>query len=365
MKNQKTVLIVDDEPTARDILEGFLFREGYHLAFAASGQDALDYVVATPPDVILLDVMMPNMDGFEVCERLKSDKRWRHIPIILVTALGEKEDLARGFEAGADDFLHKPVGEMELRARVRSMLRIKKQYDDLQTALQLREDMAGMIVHDMRSPLTAIQGFSELLLMSNNIPEEHQKDILKINSHARRLNSFLNDMLMVAKMEAGQIILNRSPVDVLELARPLKESYDIIAQPKKIEFVLDLPAEGRRVLLDKNLFNRVLDNLITNALKYSPPESTVILRVQYPESGNNPDAAGPQVRFEVLDQGPGIPAEHRDRIFDKFEIVTLKKKGAAQIGLGLAICKMVVEAHGGSISVRANRPAGSIFTVEI
>ena len=143
------ILIVDDEPSARDTLEALLFSEGYHLAFAASGQEALDRLDELTPDVILLDVMMPKMDGFEVCQLLKSDKQWRHVPIILVTALDNKQDLARGLDAGADDFVSKPANALELRARVRSMLRIKEQHDlleaqrrELQTALHLREELA-------------------------------------------------------------------------------------------------------------------------------------------------------------------------------------------------------------------------------
>ena len=125
MDEKPRILVVDDESSARNTLEAFLFGEGYDLAFAASGPEALARLDELVPDLILLDVMMPGMDGFKVCQRLKTDKRWRHIPIILVTVLDSKEDLARGLDAGADDFLSKPVNGLELRARVRSMLRIK------------------------------------------------------------------------------------------------------------------------------------------------------------------------------------------------------------------------------------------------
>jgi PAS domain S-box-containing protein len=138
MGEKSLVLIVDDEPSARDTLEAFLFQEGYDLAFAASGSEALACLDGLAPDVILLDVMMPGMDGLKVCQRLKTDKRWRHIPIILVTALDGKEDLALGLAAGADDFLSKPVNGLELRARVRSMLHIKKQHDELEMRVQER-----------------------------------------------------------------------------------------------------------------------------------------------------------------------------------------------------------------------------------
>ena len=363
MKKSSTILIVDDESVARDILEGFLFREGYDLVFAENGREALAYVEKSPPDVILLDVMLPEIDGFEICRRLKGDSRRRHIPIILITALGGKEDLIRGLDAGADDFLRKPVNDLELRARVRSLLRIKQQYDDLQAALMMREDLAHMIVHDMRTPLSAIIGYSELLLMQNSIPPEYATTMDKIHIQARRLNSFMNDMLMVAKMEAEQLVLNPIPVDVAFLVRRVAESHEVIARSKRIEIDLDLPVEQQLVSVDNTLFQRVLDNLVSNALKYSPTHSTIILKLEYPENAGSLDRTC-QFRFLVFDQGSGIAAEDRERIFNKYEIASLKQRGA-QVGLGLAFCKMVVDAHRGRIWVEANQPEGSVFVVEI
>jgi two-component system sensor histidine kinase/response regulator len=365
MDEKPLVLIVDDEPSAREMLEALLFREGYEMAFAPSGPEALARLDELAPDLILLDVMMPGMDGFEVCQRLKTGKRWRHIPIILVTALDRKEDLAHGLDAGADDFLSKPVNSLELRARVRSMLRIKKQHDELEATLRLREDLAGMIVHDMRTPLTSILGWSELLLARNLATPEGLKYMDRIQNQAHRLNSFINDMLMLAKMKAGRPILSRSIVDMNQLVLEVEKSHSVIARSKMVHLAIDLPEESRQISLDANLFQRMLDNLISNALKFSPAESTVTLRVEYPEAKTASSLQGPRARIQVLDEGPGVPEEHRDRIFDKFEIVALKERDISQVGLGLAFCKMVVEAHGGQIFVDANEPQGSVFTVEI
>ncbi len=352
------ILIVDDEEVARDILQGFLYRGGYRLAFASNGQEALTFVEQSPPDAILLDVMMPDIDGFEVCQRLKANKRWRHIPIILITALGGREELIRGLEAGADDFLFKPINDLELRARVRSLLRIKKQYDELQANLEMREDLAHMMVHDMRTPLGAILGYSELLLLQQSLMPEYADSIAKIHGQAQRLNSFINDMLMVAKMEADELILNPSEVDVSELVRKVKGSHEVMAASKRITLSLDLPPESRQISLDKNLFERLLDNLISNGLKYSPPGSKVKVKLEHPATGK------PQLRLQVFDQGEGIREEDRSRIFDKYKVATLKEQGV-QVGLGLAFCKMVVDAHQGHIFVADNQPNGSIFTVEI
>ncbi len=360
MTEKAQILIVDDEPSARETLEALLFREGYDLAFAEDGPEALAKATELTPDVILLDVMMPGMDGFEVCQRLKADERWQHIPVILVTALDSKEDLVRGLDAGADEFLPKPVSGPELRARVRSMLRIKKQFDELEATLRLREDLANMIVHDLRNPLAVILVCSHMLKKQTRSPQD-LKVVDGIQTQARRLDALLNDMLTQAKMKEGKLLLNRLMVDVNQVVREVKENHSVIAQSRGIDLVIELPEESRQVSLDANLFQRTLDNLVSNALKFSPPQGIVTVRAEYPES----EAASSLVRIQVLDEGPGIPEEHRDRIFDKFEIVEAKKSGIPQVGLGLAFCKMVVEAHGGRIFVDANEPEGTIFTVEI
>lgn len=370
MRCRSTILIVDDDPMVRRMLQALLSQEGYDLHFAASGPEALARLDELAPDAILLDVMMPGMDGFQVCQRLKTDERWRHIPIILVTALDSKEDLARGLDAGADEFLTKPVDHLELQARVRSVLRIKKQYDELEATLHLREDLARMTMHDMGTFLTSITLLTELLLKRSTIaPDtiapEYVEEIEEIHAHVQRLNSLLNDMLIVAKMEAGKLILNRSMVDINQLVLAVQKNHSVIAQARGIDLVTDLPEESRQIPLDANLFQRVLDNLIANALKFSPAESTVTLRVEYPEAKTAPQLPEPRVRIQVLDEGPGIAEDHRDRIFDKFEIVALKREGVSQFGLGLAFCKMVVEAHDGRIFVVANEPRGAVFTVEI
>lgn len=365
MNKQGTILIVDDESVAREVLEGFLYPDDYNLVFAASGIEALTRIDVINPDVILLDVMMPIVDGFEVCRRLKADERWQHVPIILVTALVSKEDLITGFAAGANDFLRKPVNELELRARVRSMLRLKQQYDQLEANLHLRDDLARMIVHDIRIPLSVISGFSELLLLKNNQSADNLTEIREIQTQVRYLDSFLNDMLILAKIEAGQPILSRTRVNAGHLIQQVINSHKIVAQSRRIELTIELPDEVRPVLLDMLMFQRLLDNLISNALKFSPADSTVTVRLEYLQTTTEPALSGHQLRIQVLDEGPGVAPEHRQSIFEKFEIVTLKRRGVPQVGLGLAFCKMVAEAHGGRIFVEPNQPIGSIFTVEI
>lgn len=362
MNKKPQILIVDDESYARQTIEMLLLKESYELFFAEDAHEALAQLDDELPDVILSDVMMPNMDGFELCQRIKRNPKWNHVPIILVTALDSKQDLARGLEAGADDFLHKPINGLELRARVRSMLRIKQRHDDLQAALQMRQDLANMIVHDIRSPLSTILIYCDLLEseLDGNI---QTLDIIR--SEANRLSSFLTDMLMMAKMEHGRLMLSQSPVDINELSVAVKNSYEPMAQLKEINFHLDLPEESNKLSLDANLWRRVLDNLVSNAIKFSPTGGNITLKVRYEDGGPSQNGNVPHLNLQVMDEGPGIAAEHYETIFDKFKIVATGRRDVKQVGLGLAFCKMVVEAHHGRISVSANKPRGSIFTVEL
>jgi signal transduction histidine kinase len=358
-KDKVSILIVDDQPSVRDVLKGFLLQETYELAFAANGQEALAVFETVQPDLVLLDVMMPGMDGFEVCQQIKSVKAWHHIPIILVTALDSKEDMAHGLDSGADDFLSKPINPIELRARVRSLLRIKRQFDELQATMQLREDLAAMIVHDMRGSITPILGRAELMLLrSKNLSPAQIEDLNSIRENSYSLNTFLNDILMLAKMEQGALMIHRSSVNINHLVQQATDHHALMVRSRNIELTTDLPPTGRELSLDANLFRRLLDNLISNALKFSPGESTVTIRVAYPEHEA-------QLRLQVIDEGPGVPLAYRHSIFERFKIVELKHKNISQVGLGLTFCKLVAEAHGGRIYVSDNEPTGAVFTVEV
>lgn len=389
MDEKNSILVVDDEPMGFEVIEAQLYREGYDLTYASSGIEALSRLEDIEPDVILLDVMMPQMNGIEVCSKIKSDPNWKHIPIIMVTALSSKEDLAQAINAGADDFLTKPVNGVELRARVRSMLRIKHQYDTLQATLSLREDLSNMIVHDLRNPLTKILASSSFLLDDSDLKEEDLRSIELIASAGRQLNSMINDLLIQAKMQSGKMVLNRSSVELNDLVAETLSEFKSVVQSKNIQLKSQLPETSLRVSVDANLIRRLIDNLLSNAYKFSPKDSTITIQVDYlgrrlEEARREEYLSGStstnisvknsslassdvlpapeQATIRITDQGFGISQELKQRIFDKYEVGKLMQ-GVSQLGLGLAFCKMVVEAHGGKIFVEDNQPRGSIFTV--
>lgn len=356
------ILIVDDEPDNFDVIEILLFKEAYHLNYVTSGLEALNWLEQHAVDVVLLDVMMPDMDGLEVCRRIKQHPVWQQIPVIMVTALNSKQDLASALEAGADDFVSKPVNGIELRARVRSMLRIKQQYDELQhllalkqSSLQLREDMSNMVVHDLRNPLSTIVLACDILEIMG-LESRQFKKVEQIRSAGRQLESLTDSLLIMAKLEAGKLILNPTTIDLALLGQQVIAEFEEIALQRNIELVSCLPDPGHSVCLDQLLVRRVLDNLLSNALKFSPSQSQVTLEIEYPEDL--------QTRIRVKDSGRGVSEELKQRIFEKYEVGE-SFQGVKQTGLGLAFCKMAVEAHGGRILLESQEPHGSVFTVEI
>ncbi len=354
------IWIIDDELSMRKLLEWMLNKEDYEITLLANGKQLFEKLNETMPDLILLDLTMPGIDGFEICRHLKTNQQFQHIPIILITVSDSQKVLTQGIEAGADDFLQKPVSRQELGARVRSMLRIKRQYDELQADIQMREELSNMIVHDMSSPIISV--LLHATLMEKKTSDTGQlKHLEMIRMAADRLNSFVNDMLTLAKMEESRLSLDTSLVNVNQLVLEAEKHFSIIAQSQNVVLKIVLPHHALEMSLDPHLFRRVIANLLGNALQYSSNDTTVILRL----STRHSDDKNPHLRLQVIDQGPGIPLEYRDRIFEKFEVIDLKKKGITQIGLGLAFCKMVVDAHGGKIFVEPNHPQGSIFTVEV
>ena len=360
LDSSPVILVVDDEPTARLTVEALLGAENYQLHFAVNGQELLDRIGIVNPDVILLDVMMPGMTGFEACQRLKAKVAFRHIPVILLTALTDVSSLVKGLEAGADEFLTKPVNGSELRARIRSMLRIKQQYDELQAMIKIREDLTHMTVHDLRTPLTTLTLYADLAKRNINRPDRLIQHLDTIQTQALRLQNLVNEILMMAKIEKGELVLKKQPFSLKEFLRRVEEDHRSAATLKQIDFQVKIPFLLPKVELDENLFRRTVDNLLSNAFKFTPSGSKVVMEASMSLSRSNTG-----FRLVIADEGTGIPELHRERIFDKFAVVELQDSNISQVGLGLAFCKLVVEAHGGVIYVEDNKPQGARFVIEL
>ncbi|GJM40397.1 MAG: hybrid sensor histidine kinase/response regulator [Ardenticatenaceae bacterium] len=362
---QARVCVVDDNPIAREVILDQLSVEPYKVIQIPNGLQLLETIETIMPDVILMDVMMPKLSGYDVCRRLKEDPNYKHIPVILVTALNSREDMLNGLNAGADEFLSKPVNGPELRARVHTMLRIKHQYDTLQSIMQLREDLAHMLIHDMRNPLTVATLYNNILLKRDKLEPRDKAYAILVQDGLRNLAGFLDEILTVAKVEQGKLIPLRDFHNLNQLICDVVKSHSDVSQINGLKIKLDLPEKPQLASIDDALFKRVIDNLISNAFKYAPDSSEITIRLRYANPAGQSNEPAPSFCMQVIDEGPGIAPENYERIFNRYEVIDLKKSGQEQVGLGLAFCKMVVEAHNGRISVSSNSPSGTIFTIQI
>lgn len=354
------VLVVDDEVCNRELLRDLLETQGYFVAEAEGGREALMLATQVMPHVILLDVMMPGMDGFEVCRQLKASAETAPIPVLMVTALDERDDRLRGIEAGASDFLAKPIDSQDIMLRTRNAVyakqlydRVQESYRKLQDLEQLRDGLVHMVVHDMRSPLMGITGNLEILetCVIDSLAEEDKVCLKDALGAARRLVEMVSSMLDVSRLESGQMPLQLESCTLRQVAAEAVKLLGGVLRDTPV--VVDAPQDGGTSTFDPAVIRRVFFNLLGNAAKYSPKGCEIKLSIKH-----EADA----VRVSVSDQGPGIPRELHARIFEKFGQVEgdVRNKGYST-GLGLTFCKLAVEQHGGQIGVESQPGCGSTF----
>ncbi len=355
-----TVMIVDDEPDNLNVLEAVLSQAGYRVTVFPRGDLALAAAGAEPPDLVLLDIRMPGMDGYEVCRRFKADETLCPIPVIFISALAAADDIAAGFACGGVDYIAKPFREPEVLARVRThlslrgaYLKLAGQHEQLQALEKHRDMLVHMLVHDMRSPLHAVLGQLEMVVEDdkNDLKPEDVDSLHAAIHGARVLERMVSVMIDLSRIESGKMPMNRVSASLHELFYAARrQSLDPSSRCRITE---SISSRCPHVLCDIDLSVRIIANLLSNALKYAPRESEIAL-------GAAPDPAG--VRIWVRDTGPGVPAQFHAMIFEKFGVV--ERPAGSRLpstGLGLAFCKHVVEAQGGAIGIESEPGKGSTF----
>ena len=374
MDKPKRILIVDDEKLNRELLEDLVVSFRYKPEMAEDGVEAIAKL-KLDIDLVLLDVMMPRMDGFEVLKHMKADSSLRHIPVIMISALDEMKSVVRCIEKGADEYLTKPFNSKLLKARIGACLEKKhlrdreqqlhaellESYEALQKAEQARDALFHMIVHDLKNPLTGMLGFAELLLIKanqDNLDKETLTEGLQpIFSSAEEMSSLINSILDISRLEADEMPVSLTAVNGLQLIKDLCEQFDPQAEGMGVNLSFEPESDAIMTQADKQLLSRILQNLLTNAFKHTATGTNVTLSAK--RHGSN-------VVFCVADNGPGIPEEYRDKIFGKFFQIETDTKGKKYgVGLGLAFCKMAVEAQDGSIWVESEHGKGSTFKVSL
>jgi len=358
---QASVLIIDDVADNFDVIESILSDQDYQLHYAANGRDAIAGLSIFQPDLILLDVMMPEMDGIEVCKRIKASPEWQTVPIIMVTALNSKSDLANCLNAGADDFISKPINSIELRARINSMLRIKQQYNSIQnlstiqaytikilesTLDELRGTFSSRMSHELNTPLSGIIGAIDLLLadLENMDIAEIREMLGWADESVHRLESLTNNFLIYLELESSKIrqsSFNSSHTKLsISSIESMLQLYTQRAN-RSNDFIFSI--ESAEISLSEKYFLTIINELVDNAMKFSSLGTTIKVSSQVVEEMFN---------LSIQDLGRGMTEDQIDKIgaFMQFDRKIYEQQG---IGLGLRIVKKIVELAGGKFSINS------------
>ncbi len=357
------ILVVDDTIENLRLLSTILAERGHEVRPVTGGRLALQAAQSFPPEVILLDVSMPEMNGFEVCAQLKQMESVRDVPVIFLTALTDTADKVRAFAAGGADYITKPFQVEEVLARVdahvalgRSRALLQTSFDRLRAMERLRDDMVHMIVHDIRSPLGALMMLLDHVLEDAGASMgERSAESLQTAVHAATsVNGLVNDLLDVSRLEENKLPLDLRTVDVLQICRDAIDLIRPLDRSRHLELATADPVETR---CDRKLVQRVVENLVGNAIKHTPAAGHIWVGIS---------RAGSMVRVEVRDDGRGVPPAARQKIFDRYTALAARSDDKYHsAGLGLTFCRMAVEAHGGRIGVDGAEPQGSLFWFEL
>jgi signal transduction histidine kinase len=371
------ILVVDDAPANLQLLFGMLKERGYRVRPAPSGRLALQAARMQPPDLVLLDVNMPEMNGYEVCRVMKEDPALRSIPVIFISALSEPFDKLSAFSAGGVDYVTKPFHLDEVRVRLETHLSLRRMQaqleaqnhelaranERLRTLEDARRVLAAAIVHDLKSPLAALIGSAQYLLHLDEVQGEPREVLSEMLASSNGVHRIVLNLLDVARMDEAELVPERQAVrlgDILERARATAQlTTRMTGHTLVVEAV---GHEGRsgdddEIVVDPDLVTRVIENLLDNSLKYAPRDTTIRVVAEA--------LAGGGCSLRVEDRGRGVPPEHRERIFERYVRLDRETHARTSRGLGLAFCRVAVEAHGGAIWVEDNVPDGAVFCVRI
>lgn len=369
-KHQALILIVDDVEQNVAVISQILRNAGHNVMAAFSGETALRMVQKRKPDLILLDIMMPGMTGFETCEHLKSSASTADIPVIFLSALTETDTKVKGFEVGGVDYITKPFQESEVLARVHVHLKIRRlemerdKHISTLTELNSEKDRLMQIVsHDLRSPLGGIRGLAEILLESDEqVNAATVREFSKIITNTvDGLLELVNDLLDLAKIESGNVNMNFTEFDFSETIKYASDLVRLVALKKGVFLTADYPDEPLRIRADEPKLKQTINNLLSNAIKFTPKGGNVEIAVEKEQS---PDSKN--LLITVTDSGMGIPPDMLKNVFEKFgEHQRNGTHGEKGSGLGLSIVKRFVELHGGTVRVDSRVGEGTSFHITL
>ncbi|MCX7149869.1 MAG: response regulator [Rhodocyclales bacterium] len=393
-----TILVVDDTPDNLSVMSNLLM-DRYRVKIANSGEKALQIAASdSPPDLILLDIMMPGMDGYEVCERLKHDPKTAGIPVIFLTAKAEATDEKKGLELGAVDYITKPISPPLVMARVKNHLALKATNDflrdqnsfleqevarrtkevmasrdlaaknlQLEDASRMKSEFLANMSHELRTPLNAIIGFSEMLRdgLLGDLSPQQKESVNDIFTSGNHLLSLINDILDLSKVEAGKMTLELDPLQPAALVAAGLQVVREQAITQRVHLIADVAEGLGEVMLDGRKVKQILYNLLSNAVKFTPEGGEVRVAARRVERQALPDEGFEHyLELAVSDSGIGISSEDQARLFRPFtQIDSTLARRYEGTGLGLAMVKQLTELHGGAVTLLSTPKEGSTFTV--
>lgn len=360
------LLVVDDVQTNVLLLKALLGKEGYGILVANNGQEALEVIRNENPDLILLDVMMPGMDGFEVAERLKSEEFRCEIPIIFMTALDDTQSIVNGFKLGAGDFISKPFRKEELMVRIKHQLSlvaarriIEEKNEELRKTIAGRDKMYSVIAHDLRSPMASMKMLLNTIMMSVE-KDKIDPDIFDMlemsNKTSEEVFSLLDNLLKWTKSQLGKLTVIPQKLDISGLADGVVEVMNSVAEVKHIKLIRT-DHESFFVYVDIEMIKSILRNLISNAVKFSNPDSEIKVGIK---------AEDGKVIVSVTDSGKGIKKEDQHKLLkDSTHFTTYGTNSEEGSGLGLLLCRDFARKNGGELWFESEENLGSVFSFSL
>ena len=350
MQPRNKILAVDDNVIDIATIEKLL-GERYDLKTATTGKEALEIAVDFQPDIILLDNMMPGLDGGQVCRQIRADSGLRHTKIIMISGKSRVSERIEAYQAGADDYITKPFNEDELLAKIRVYLRLKS----VEEVDQFKTNVLTLLSHEARTPLNGLIAPAEMLMSEEEVDAEERKLLIEmVHSAARRLHRFFENVMLLSSLKSGKWQFNSEPADLCDVVHEAVCEAATKAAERKIKIEEKFEA-GPTVCLDRQQIKRVITAILDNAIRFSPPG----WRVDVCVTGDNES-----ICVSVTDRGEGIDLDYLPYVFEELSDSDVDHHSQGQ-GLSLAIARQIVQQHNGTISVESAKGSGATFTVQL
>jgi signal transduction histidine kinase len=369
-----SILIVDDDEVVREFMSATLEDAGFNVATAADGETALKLCIENPPDLVIADVLMPGMDGFQLCQELRRRPETGYIPILVATGLDDVPSIVKAFDVGATDFINKPIKWIILGYRVQYMLRTSRVAQELrenqvrllsakeaaESANRAKNEFLANMSHELRTPLNAVIGFSDVMhrQMLGPMPDRYLEYSKMIGQSGTHLLKIINSILDLAKADVSRLTLDEQEIEIADVVGFCEEMVRAMAERADVAFVIDIDEALPHVFADPTKLQQILINLLSNAIKFTPPLGTVTLMIGLDAEGD--------LLFRIKDTGIGIAADKIEVALAPFgQVDSCLSRKYDGVGLGLPLTKILVELHGGRLDIESEVETGTVVTVRI